>query len=403
MRRVVTFVSLVLVAACTGYHPGSESSGTVPGTPPTSVAARATTEASRSACSVTERVAGTAGRWTRAVLPAEVLAHPGAVTAVSAAGARTAWAVGHIGAAVPGAARHPFALAWDGTRWTSTPGPAWSGDFVSVAAVDARAAWAVGTEPLAGGDERSHLLRWDGSSWREAWPAPESGISAFARLRQVAADSCGRVYLVGGDRDVPLIAQWDGQAWHRLPSPASSGSSAEAGLVSFRPGTRVWVGVSWTGGGHAIMSWDGRAWRTEQLVGGWNVGLSALTVFADDQVWLFSNRSWVGGPIDRPAPPNQNFATTVSGSGSLPSTLRWPAVMGVSGHAGPEWVIGSGGVARWAGRRWVSVPGVVPRGFLAEAIAPVPGTGETWLAAAAPEGMPTAATGRPLLLRFVPG
>jgi len=261
----------------------------------------------------------------------------------------------------------------------------------------------VGTEPLAGGGERSHLVRWDGSSWREAWPAPESGVSSSARLRQVAADGCGRVYLVGGDRGVPLIAQWDGQAWHRLPFPAPSGGSAEANLVSFRPGTRVWVGVSGTGGGNAIVSWDGRAWRTERLVGGWNVGLYALTVFADDQVWFVSNRAWVGGPIDRPAPPNQVFATSVSGSGPVPSTLGWTAVTGVSGHAGPEWVTGSGGLARWDSRRWVSQPGVLPRGFLAEAIAPVPATGQTWLAAATTDGTPGADAGRPLLLRFVPG
>jgi hypothetical protein len=404
MRRAVTIVCLMLIVACTGRGPVPEPPGTMPGLPPrTGSAARATTQASPSACLVTERVTGTAGRWTPAALPAEVVVSPGAVTVVSAAGARIAWAVGHSGSLEPGPASHPFALAWDGVRWTSTPVPPWSGGFVSVTAVDARVAWAVGTETLPDGGERSHLVRWDGSSWREAWPAPESGVSSSARLRQVSADRCGRVYLVGGDRDVPLIAQWDGRAWHRLPFPASSGNGAEAGLVSFRPGTRVWVGVSWTGGGHAIISWDGRAWRTEQLVGGWNVGLSALTVFADDQVWFVSNRSWVGGPFDRPAPPNQVFEMTVSGSGPLPSTLGWTAVTGVSGHADPEWVTGSGGVARWDGRRWVSLPGVLPRGFLAEVIAPVPGTDETWLAAAAAQGMPGANTHRPLLLRFVPG
>jgi hypothetical protein len=403
MRRAVTLVSLMLVAACTGYACAPEPSGTVPGMPTSVAAARASTQASQSACSVTERVAGTAGRWMPTALPTEVVAGRSAVTAVSAAGARTAWAVGHSGSRSPDAASHPFALAWNGARWTSTPVPPWSGRFISVAAVDARSAWAVGTESLAGGGERSHLVRWDGSSWREAWPAPESGVSSSARLRQVAADSCGRVYLVGGDGDVPLIAQWDGQVWHRLPFPAPSGSGVEAGLVSFRPGTRVWVGVSGTGGGHTIVSWDGRAWRTERLVGGWNVGLHALTVFADDEVWFVSNRAWVGGPINRPAPPNQVFATTVSGSGPAPSTLGWTAVTGVSGHADPEWVTGSGGLARWDSRRWVSLPGVLPPGFFAEAIAPVPGTSETWLTAAAADGTPGADARRPLLLRFVPG
>lgn len=402
MRRVVTLVSLMLVAACT--DPVPEPSGTLPGLPSTTVdAARTTTQPSQSACSVTERVAGTAGRWTPTALPAEVVASPGAVTAVSAASARTAWAVGHSGSRLPNVTSHPFALAWNGARWTSTPVPAWSGGFVSVATVDARAAWAVGTEPLASGGERSHLVRWDGSSWREAWPAPELGVSPDARLRQVAADSCGRVYLVGSDRDVPLIAQWDGQAWHRLPFPAPSGSSAEASMVSFRPATRVWVGVSGTGDAHEIISWDGRAWRTERLVGGTNVGLQALTVFADDQVWFVSNQAWVGGPIDRPAPPNQVFATTVSGAGPAPSTLGWTAVTGVSGHADPEWVTGTGGLARWDSRRWVPLPGVLPPGFLAEAIAPVPGTDETWLAAATALGTPGADAGRPLLLRFAPG
>ena len=404
MRRFVTLASLVLVAACTGPDPVPEPPGTAPVAPPTTVhAARATTQPPRPACSVTERVAGTAGRWTPADLPAEVAARPGVVAAVSAAGARAAWAVGHSGRRMPDAASRPFALAWNGARWSSTPRPAWPGGFVSVAAVDARTAWAVGTEPLAGGGERSHLVRWDGTSWREAWPAAQSGVPASARLRQVAADACGRVYLVGGDGDGPLVARWDGRAWHRLPFAAGPGSDAEARLVSFRPGTRVWVGVSGTGDAHGIVSWDGRAWRTERAVGGSHVGLHALTVLADDAVWFVSNQSWIGGPINRPAPPNQVFATTVSGAGPDPSALGWTAVTDVSGHAGPEWVAGTGGLARWDNRRWVPVPGVLPQGVHGVAFAPVPGTGETWLAAAPALGTPEANAGRPLLLRFTPG
>jgi hypothetical protein len=413
MRRLVTLASLVLLAACAGPDAVPERGTTTPAVPATSAtpattattvaAAGATTRPTPAACAVAERVTGTVGRWRPAALPAEVVARPGSVTAVTATGARSAWAVGRSGRPLPDAASRPFALAWNGARWTSTPVPAWPGGLVGVAAVDARTAWAVGSEPLAGGGERSHLVRWDGSSWREAWPAPESGISPDALLRQVAADGCGRVYLVGGDHGMPLVARWDGRAWHRLSLPGSPGGGAEARFVSFRSGTRVWIGVSGSGDAHGILSWDGRAWRTERVLGGPHVGLYALTVLTDDQVWFVSNQSWVGGPINRPAPANQVFAATVSGSAPDPSALGWTAVDGVSGHAGAEWVAGTGGLARWDGRRWVPVPGVLPQGGYAAAFAAVPGTGETWLAPAATVGSPGADTARPQLLHFTRG
>jgi hypothetical protein len=284
--------------------------------------------------------------------------------------------------------------------------PAGSGGLVSVATVDTRTAWAVGIEAAVdGGDDGSHLLRWDGASWQEAWPAPESGITSAARLKQVATDGCGRVYLVGSDREMPLVAQWDGDEWQRLPFRGQPGSGSYARFVSARPGTRVWVGVSGAADAHGILSWDGRAWRTEHVLGGSHVGLHALTVFADDQVWYVSNQSWIGGPVNRPAPPNQVFAATLTGTGPDPSTLGWTAVTDVAGHASPEWVAGTDGLARWDGRRWAPVSGVLPPGFHQVAFAPVPRSAETWLVAA-PEESPAAAgaaDGRPLLYRFTPG
>jgi hypothetical protein len=45
----------------------------------------------------------------------------------------------------------------------------------------------------------------------------------------------------------------------------------------------------------------------------------------------------------------------------------------------------------------------LPQNVDAEALAPVPGTGEIWLAAATVIGTSRANASRPLLLRFVPG
>jgi hypothetical protein len=407
VRRVAVIGSLLVVAACAGQGSVPEPSRTAVRPAPSDTPAAAVPVTSAppppaAACPAAERVAGTAGRWTPATLPDDVAAASGTLTAVSAADAGTAWAVGHTGPALPGPASRPLALSWDGVTWARRPVPDRPGGLVSVASVDTRTAWAVGTEPGATRGERSHLLRWDGSSWQDAWPAPESGISSSARLRQVATDGCGRVYLVGADRETPLVAQWDGDAWQRLPFPGQPGGGSEVRLVSARPGTRVWVGVSGAGDAHGILSWDGRTWRTERLVGGSHVGLHALTVIADDQVWYVSNQPWVGGPVDRPAPPGPVFATTVSGSGPSPSTLGWTAVTDVSGHASPEWVAGTAGLARWDGRRWAPVPGGPPRGFHDAAFAPVPGTGETWLVASAAPGPSGPDAGPPLLFRFTP-
>jgi hypothetical protein len=402
MRWVPVVASLLVVVACAGEEAAPEPSRAVVRETP-AVAVTSAPPPPPAACPAVERVVGTEGRWLPAALPDDVT---GTLTAVSAANSSTAWAVGESGGG-------PLALSWDGVTWARRPVPAGSGGLVSVAAVDTRTAWAVGTETAAGGgDGRSHLLRWDGASWQEAWPAPESGITSAARLKQVATDGCGRVYLVGSDREMPLVAQWDGEEWQRLPFRSQPGSGSYARFVSARPGTRVWVGVSGAGDAHGILSWDGRTWRTERLVGGPHVNLYALTVFTDDQVWYVSNHSWVGGPVggpvDRPIPPNQVFATTLSGSGPDPSTLGWTAVSDVAGHASPEWVAGTDGLARWDGRRWAPVSGVLPRGFHEVAFAPVPRSAETWLVAspeqsAAAANAAGAAAARPLLYRFTPG
>ncbi|WP_439951716.1 hypothetical protein, partial [Actinomadura kijaniata] len=79
------------------------------------------------------------------------------LTEITTPAERAAWAVGQKGGA-------PFALAWNGARWTETALPVPAGTTLEgVSAATARDAWAVGA---SGGTAR--LARWADGRWTPA-------------------------------------------------------------------------------------------------------------------------------------------------------------------------------------------------------------------------------------------
>jgi hypothetical protein len=151
---------------------------------------------------------------------------------VHAVSAASAWAVGQFCAARCGGdspAQRPLILRWNGTRWarvaSPNPAPA-SSELSGVTAASARSAWAVGSYckgKCATQAYRTLILHWNGFQWARA-AAPGLGAGQHI-LTGASALPSGRAWAVGetcgGHCDGsgllneirPLIEAWNGRRW----------------------------------------------------------------------------------------------------------------------------------------------------------------------------------------------
>lgn len=183
-------------------------------------------------------------------------------------------------------------------------------------------AWAIGGETGQSGQSgqtgegAGHLLRWDGTAWRDT-AFPGRG-AAGACLSAVTAVDDGRVWAVGVFEDRTRLLHRDGdggQPWRWLP-PLPEGT-ADVWNAHLSPDGSVWVWVS----GDAIARWDHCGWTVLPVPGGIWLTLTDLLPVASDEVW------GVGGALGPGGPP-----------GKPPSVVlvRWD---------GSEWVSGAGWTA----------------------------------------------------------
>jgi hypothetical protein len=127
---------------------------------------------------------------------------------VAAASATSAWAVGSD------SVRGTLSFHWNGTTWTQTPGPSASLDlFSGVAATSATNAWAVGAA-----DTSTLIAHWNGTIWAQV-PSPNPTQEKFHTLNGVAATSATDAWAVGynstlnGGNQKTLIVHWNGTSW----------------------------------------------------------------------------------------------------------------------------------------------------------------------------------------------
>ncbi|MEV7342246.1 hypothetical protein [Streptomyces sp. NPDC093544] len=103
--------------------------------------------------------------------------------------------------------------------WQSTP----LQDGVIISAIEARTshdAWAVGQFAYVGRPSRSVLLRWDGSSWKDA--APAGSDLRITALYQESARSVWATALTPYVENQPQqtkVLHWDGLSWHDVTGP----------------------------------------------------------------------------------------------------------------------------------------------------------------------------------------
>jgi hypothetical protein len=195
---------------------------------------------------------------------------------VSTVSARNAWAVGYDQTGAGGYA--PLILHWNGKYWSRVRSPrvsAYSAALSAVSAASSKSAWAVGNYVNATGVITDTLiLRWNGTSWRKVLsPSPSAVGSALLGVRALSA---GHAWAVGGycvsacdyptEVDHTLVLRWNGRTWSRVASPNRGVLTATSAISP----SRAWaVGsdcVSQCGQNNevdrsVILRWNGRSWH----------------------------------------------------------------------------------------------------------------------------------------------
>jgi hypothetical protein len=123
---------------------------------------------------------------------------------------------------------------YNGQRWSivKAPSPGLSASISSLSLGADGTVWAAGTYNVlnkAGSaiDDKTLILRWNGSTWRQV-PSPDPS-AGFSVLTGISASTSGGAWAVGGYNTDPangtehpdrtLTLQWSEGKWHAVPSP----------------------------------------------------------------------------------------------------------------------------------------------------------------------------------------
>jgi hypothetical protein len=264
-------------------------------------------------------------------VPSQSAARPGySLTSVSALSGADVWAVGaHGDAGVSGALAglqdHSFIVHYDGTAWreTSTPDV---GALTAVAAAADGQVWTLGPSGA--------ILHWDGWKWTIAESAAQDGDAV---LRGLAAVSPTDVWAVGSEQGAPFAVHWDGASWQTaaLPTPAVAGGlNAISGSA-----TDLWaVGAAADGTRVLTAHWDGTRWSYVPDAGVSDGGLLTVATVAPNDVWAGGDallQHWDGTQW-------RDVSQSFSGvRGSLSAV-----------SSSDVWLGAAGGMAHWNGATW---------------------------------------------------
>jgi FG-GAP-like repeat len=151
---------------------------------------------------------------------------------VSMTSASQGWAVGY--AAQSGTTYQPLAVRWDGTRWSlASPAPIRSDAIlISVDSLADGSAWSVGFRITPGGTRRTLIEHASGGKWTQV-PSPNDGTSSTDNtLMAVGGTSATGLWAVGWRESPtglkPLVLRYDTTA----PSPSWVSVSGAGGVPS---------------------------------------------------------------------------------------------------------------------------------------------------------------------------
>jgi hypothetical protein len=217
-------------------------------------------------------------RWNGSAWSIVATPNPGVQTrqlyAVKAFSTTDAWAVGWYYEA--SFVAETLTLHWNGTAWTQvdTPGPGTTANYLSaVGGVASNDVWAVGSYNNTGdarGLRHPLAMHYNGTAWTTT-PMPETSAGGY--LRAVTALASNDVWAVGSKSgySTPVAYHWNGTAWSEVPTAPLSGSTGGNNLFYGVAGTasnQVWaVGYQSTGSGPQplVQRWNGTAFANETL------------------------------------------------------------------------------------------------------------------------------------------
>ena len=247
--------------------------------------------------------------WTQVPSPNVSGATQNVLKAVRGSSATNVWAVGYF--VNSNNVDQTLILHWNGTSWKQVPspdpsGPAMDQELTSVASNSAQDAWAVGFYYT--GVDKSMILHWNGSSWKQV-TSPNPG-SQGTFLYGVRATSASSAWAVGsafnGTADKTLIVRWDGSAWKQVKSPNPGGATQNNDLssVAVTSATDAWaVGDydSGTGTRTLALHWDGSAWTqvTTPNLGGSSIDDSFTSVGANSANSVWAVGRYFNGAVDQ--------------------------------------------------------------------------------------------------------
>jgi hypothetical protein len=247
--------------------------------------------------------------WTQVPSPNVSGATQNVLKAVRGSSATNVWAVGYF--VNSNNVDQTLILHWNGTAWKQVPspdpsGPALDQELTSVASNSARDAWAVGFYYT--GVDKSMILHWNGSSWKQVTSPNPGSHGNF--LFGVRATSASNAWAVGssfnGTADKTLIVHWDGSAWKQVNSPNPGGATQNNDLssVAVTSATDAWaVGEydSGTGTRTLALHWDGSAWTqvTTPDPGGSSIDDSFTAVGATSASDVWAVGRYYNGSVDQ--------------------------------------------------------------------------------------------------------
>jgi hypothetical protein len=402
MRKIAVSVAFALLASGCDGGPADIGGDTASPAIPSATTAGASPEASVTAAPV----------WRLAAMPE--LAGPTNVLAdVVSVDATHAWAVGSEGYSPekPDDTGTPLILQRDEAGWARAelPAIAWHGRFDLVAADSPSNVWAIGSTAAASPeDQATHILRYDGTAWREV-PFPRGDSKDFTLITGLTIAG-GHTWMVGNRQSDVIIEEWDGRSWrsHQSPAECRTGGTSFGGMPNFCTFTAIkafgpddiWAAGNgaWKGfKGPLLFHWNGSTWRTVQVgINEQESSFDALAGRSSGELWAVGD----GGLAVRAGGGSFEVLRNAPG-GALPDVATDPD--------GLPWLIEntpapSTTLAAYSSGAWVGVPPPQPPDTVGMSLNGITGTpGSPLMFAVGAADLPTTPRYvRAVVLEYVP-
>ena len=298
---------------------------------------------------------------------ATATALPYALTAVSAASADDAWAVGNSfdGNDYPTA----HIVHWNGRVWAESELPKLCCNvaFTELLSVNAQSktnVWAVGDYATPSFQGRLLILHWNGNRWSQL-PGPLASTTNAA-LFGVSADSStdawavGQIYLSDGIQTQPLTLHWDGKRWSRVLS-GGAGDVFLTSVAALGP-HNAWTAGSHNGGAALVAHWNGTTWVRLPNPSPRFSGLSGIAGLSGSDLWAVgSYNDSSGNTLTLTEHWNGSSWTRTPSPNDATSDFAFNALNAVDATASNDvWAVGTslqGALTlHWNGTKWTNVP-----------------------------------------------